>query len=452
MNDTRPSRRDGRALLRVLAAALLVGGCGLLALGSAAPPDTCSPDAPRPWAAEAYKARTEARTPAPWPSPSPVPAPAEVTADGKRVIIVPPPEPPDAPEAWERFERVTVAAGEAAVLPGDGRRWTARIVAWRPSRSEWLDPATGEPIAFDPGPGMTTFSEDGHFEFIIDVHVDCAGGEAVDGLVATRGGSLFDRTTGVHLNAYSSHSLERGRLRLSTGGAVAHRADLMLEVMLCYGDPEVLDLEARRGAQARTADGFTIRLEHVGPGRANGMSFGMDGRRTARLTDVDPDGGAWTVGFTVWPAPWADRVLVQNHGDRNWSGISRGTGLLMVTWIDSPRPERLRFHALPHAARVQFTLPPPATLPKIDDLYTLPAPETDDPYGYFRALEERLQVQLPDSVTGGAQVPDANTAGEALQALVDQTGAYHDRWAFRVDRGGAGLLRRALAFVRGLLP
>lgn len=451
---TSPHAGAGRSLAAplVVIGAIIVLGCVALLLDARRP--ACPPDVPRPWAAEAFAERTADAPPAPWPTVAevgPEPGPATVSADGTEIEAPPGPRAVWSGDAWRLYRRIAVGPGETAALPGAGA-WRARLAAWRAPGTAWLDPRTGEPMV-DEVDGPTPIHLDGPaLEAIIDVR---PGAGSAMGRARLNSAQLFDRRTGVKLNTGAAWRQpgERGViLAIETG--LAHRADLMLEVQLCYGDSPAIELDARDGAEGSSADGVIARVERMSSGRSVGTSWGSRRGFMVRLDGVDPAADPTLAVVSIWPRAWADRAVVSAHPDAGWTTMIGHNALGTVTWRNRPVPETVEVRLLPQTVRLQFTLPPAAPLPEVGDLFELPAPNADGhDHRYFTELEQRLQIDL-DPLTAVAQVPapEGATCGEAVRRILDGSGMRLDRDGFVVTDRSAGVLERIGRRISGVLP
>ena len=196
---------------------------------------TCPPHEPRPWAQASFRERTAPGPAEPWPDLTTSPVPKYTTSViGDSVSVGFPQRLRQTQDRWKHYERVACGIGETVALPG-AAGLEVTLATWHATPLEWLDPSTGE--LFE-GTDVIPRAVHGKkpLAFIIHVARSDTGSPPLDGTVRAHAAALFDRDTGVKLSDGCGWSFQDGVAYYMLDSAVRHRANLMLEVPLAYGE------------------------------------------------------------------------------------------------------------------------------------------------------------------------------------------------------------------------
>ncbi|MFT6109840.1 MAG: hypothetical protein ACJA2W_002763 [Planctomycetota bacterium] len=291
---------------------------------------------------------------------------------------------------WSYYERVEVGPSMEARLPHLPGA-TVKLLYWRVGAGLWLSPVDGLPV--DPQP-IWTFERDAP---------DASAGfvlEAKGDALRFHGATLFDRKTKVALSRSSSYGFtSKGseELRIDHSCQVMHRADLLLELPLTYGQPEIKELELVDGETLTF--GVHAKAQFVARGAGRIRSHGSThGGLTGRVVNIkwDPSAGSSDAGWAAIafsPQGLASKFQARVTGESTWRSLFGGNQVPLLQGVP-PSAESVELRYLPHAARLQFSLPPAASLPAVKDLLQVNLGDVkfDAPHELQSALADYLQV------------------------------------------------------------
>ncbi len=348
-------------VLLPLAALALTGIAIVATRGSTG--EQCSSTTVRPWAEAAFDERMAPVAPRAWPLlTSPPRSPLSVTKKAGSITVTKPAESPSKSVSWQHYERVEVGPSMETRLP-HAPGITIKLLYWRVEAGPWLSPADGLPV--DPQPSWRIERNPSNgVSFIV---------EFSDDAVRFHGVSLFDRKTKVPLSSSSSWALtglgkNEQWIKATTG--VRHRADLLLELPVTYGPAAIKDLSLTEGAALT----FGNHAEAQFVARASGWIQSENWTRGPtedkfNLEWVDrtkPDGKGWAA-IIFSPMGLAAKFQARAKGSSAW-GTLNGTSRVATLGMIPDSASTIELRHLPNAARLQFSLPPPSTLPLVDNL------------------------------------------------------------------------------------
>ncbi len=348
-------------VLLPLAALALTGIVIVATRGSTG--EQCSPTKVRPWAAAAFDERVAAVVPRTWPLLTSTPRPPlSVTKKAGSITVTKPAEPPSESANWQHYERVEVGPSMEARLP-HAPGVAIKLLYWRAEAGPWLSPIDGLPV--DPQPSWRIERDPTNgVSFII---------EFSDDAVSFHGVSLFDRKTKVSLSSSSSWALTspgKNELWIKATTGVKHRANLLLELPVTYGPATTKELSLTEGAVQTFGYHAEAQFIARAPGwiRTTNWSLGPnEDKFELEWVDLaEPDGMEWAA-FIISPRVLAAKFQARAKGSSAW-GTLNSTSLVATTGGIPDSTTTLELRHLPNAARLQFTLPPPSTLPLVDNL------------------------------------------------------------------------------------
>ncbi|QDV04840.1 hypothetical protein Poly30_03340 [Planctomycetes bacterium Poly30] len=406
---------------------LVAGIATLLADVDSSP--SCSSTAVRPWAVDEYAERVAAGPPEPWPTlrPGAVPPPT-VTRTEDSITVGWPGENRESQVDWRNYERVAADASMRAALPQVPGA-TLELLFWRVGNGPWLDPREGTPAAPQPTWAMDRDSE-GEVSFILLAR----GTER-----RFHGASLFDRKTRVSLSTGSSWGLtgkDEHEMRIGVDTHAQHRASFLLEVPITYGAPVIkeLALSGRSVTTFGASAAATFLARASGGIRSTGSRLGSGGQelilRWSPSTGPAKDEKSGWVALAFSPVGLAAKFEATIPGSGTWSSLHGGSQLPVLQAVPAST-EAITLRYLPHAARVQFSLPLPSSQPAMDDLLQVRPKRAryDGEYSLGRVISQTLQVD-PGSVSElrlrELHYPitvDDDTIAELIDRIRAETGA-----------------------------
>ena len=114
----------------------------------------------------------------------------------------------------------------------------------------------------------------------------------------------------------------------------------------------------------------------------------------------------------TWPFSADDRLFFRFHGQEYWQTTNGSWGLRALT-TSEPVTGPLEVRLLPHAARIQFELPSPVTLPEVTDLFDIEISDEErfnDLREIAKFLSQALQIELPSTLA----FPDTQPSGTTV--------------------------------------
>ena len=358
--------------------------------------EACSPTAIRPWAADAFDARVAPGAAKPWPTLSgsaPYP-PSSATKSAGSISVMQRLGSSSGNIGWEFFERTEVGPSMGTSLP-HAPTSAVELLYWRLGAGPWLSPADGLPV--DPQPSWSTERAAAReVSFILK-----ASGDAF----RFHGASLFDRTTKVKLSSSSSWGStggQEGEIRINISAGLKHIAHLLLEVPITYGVPEVKELALAAGETLRFGSHAEAHFLARGPGVIRESGTTATSRGGEDFFRFDHPGASGEFGWAVlrfYPRGLAAKFQALVPGGARWTALHGGSQFPQLERIPAA-VETIKLRYLPHAARLQFSLPLPSTVPLAKDLLDIELGDVTikDQWDVESVLTQTLQLH-PQSVS-----------------------------------------------------